>query len=75
MFRMIGRTERSVYTMNKMKRITYPASYKNLCIGIGGCSYYGVNEAEEKFLCGVTAFKNLKDYRMKPSNWHFMRVR
>ena len=56
-------------------KITYPASYKNLCIGIGGCSYYGVNEAEEKFLCGVTAFKNLKDYKMKPSNWHFMRVK
>ena len=56
-------------------KITYPASYKNLCIGIGGCSYYGVNVAEEKFNCGVTAFKNLKDYKMSPSNWHFMRVK
>ena len=44
-------------------------------IGIGGCSYYGVNEAEEKFLCGVTAFKNLKDYKLSPTNWHFMRVK
>ena len=55
--------------------ITYPASYKNLCIGVGGCSYLYTNVTEEKFNCGVTAFANTRDYKARPGNWHFMRVR
>ena len=56
-------------------KITYPATYKNLCIGVGGCPELYRSAMEDKFNLGITAFANLRDYKALPSNWHFMRVR
>ena len=55
--------------------ITYPKSYKGLCVGIGGCQTLFSNKTEEKFCFGIMPFSKLTDYKKKKTNWHFMRIK
>ena len=55
--------------------ITYPASYKGLCIGIGGCSRILSDAKYEKFNYGILPFAKLNDYIEAPKNFHFMKIK
>lgn len=57
--------------------ITYPKSYKNLCIGIGGSnSYHGSTKADDKYYDGRGSFKKTSFYNKKDKGvMHFMRIK
>ena len=55
--------------------IKYPKNYKNLCIGVGGPSYFYDNTTDEKWMYGVAPFGHMRDYKKNPRNWHFMRIK
>lgn len=57
--------------------VTYPKSYKNLCIGVGGStSCYGATYADEDYYDGYGTFKRTSFYSKKDKGvMHFMRVK
>ena len=57
--------------------ITYPKSYRNLCIGIGGSnSYHGSTKADDRYYNGHGSYKKTSLYNKKDKGiMHFMRVK
>ena len=55
--------------------ITYPVTYKGLCIGIGGSSRIISDMKYEKFGYGIFPFAKLNDYVDSPKNFYFMKVK
>ena len=55
--------------------VTYPVSYKGLCIGIGGSSKILSDAKYEKFNYGILPFAKQNDYIAAPPNYHFMRIK
>lgn len=56
--------------------ITYPKSYKNLCIGIGGSSSFEATMADEDYYNGEGSFKKTSFNCKKDKGvMHFMRVK
>lgn len=57
--------------------ITYPKSYKNLCLGVMGNNktFDGPTKADEKFWYGKTAFGKSTYYTTGKTNSHWMRIK
>ena len=56
--------------------ITYPKSYKNLCIGVGGSSSYECTDADDDYYDGKGSFaKTSFNCKKNKKVMHFMRVK